>query len=193
MPKIKLGLLREGKIPIDRRVPLPPAHAVRVLKRFPDVELVVQQSNIRCYADQDYENEGIRVTESLEECDIVFGVKEVPVDALMVDKTYFFFSHTIKKQPHNRELLQQVLRRNITLVDYETLTDKQGKRLIAFGRWAGIVGAYNGIWTYGKRYNLFHLRRAHECFDLDDLRSEYKKVNLLPNNLFQFFGRACGL
>jgi len=180
MSKIKVGLLREGKIPIDRRVALPPAHAVRVMEQFPGVELLVQQSDIRCYTDQDYEHEGVKVIESLEECDIVLGVKEVPVDALMAEKTYFFFSHTIKKQPYNRELLQQVLHKNITLVDYETLTDKKGKRLIAFGRWAGRVGAYNSIWTYGKRYNLFHLRRAHECFDLDDLRSEFKEVNLPP-------------
>ena len=106
------------------------------------------------------------------------GVKEVPVPNLIAGKTYLFFSHTIKKQPYNRTLLQEVLRRNITLIDYETLKDSQGNRLVAFGRYAGIVGAYNALWTYGNRFNAFRLRRAFECFDVNDLKLELRKVNL---------------
>lgn len=180
MTETKIGLIREGKIPIDRRVPLTPVQAKTVMNRFPGVEVVAQTSDIRCYTDKEYEREGIRVVDSLEDCDIVLGVKEVPLDHLIQEKTYFFFSHTIKKQPYNRKLLQEILQRNITLVDYETLTDQTGKRIIAFGRWAGIVGAYNGIWTYGQRYNLFDTRRAYTCFDLDDLWSELSRINLPP-------------
>ncbi|MFW2366936.1 MAG: NAD(P)-dependent oxidoreductase, partial [Desulforhopalus sp.] len=180
MTKVKIGLIREGKVPADHRVALPPSHAAEVLKHYPEVEVVAQQSDIRCFRDEDYQNAGIKVVESLEDCDIIFGVKEVELSSLLAGKTYFFFSHTIKKQPYNRRLLQDILQKKITLIDYETLTNKNGMRVIAFGRWAGIVGAYNGIWTYGKRYNLFHLRRAHECFDLEDLKSEFSAVQLPP-------------
>lgn len=178
--KARIGLIREGKIPIDRRVPLTPAQAKMVMSRYPGVEVVAERSDIRCYADKEYEQEGIRLVDTLGDCDIILGVKEVPLDKLIPEKTYLFFSHTIKKQPYNRDLLQEILQKNITLIDYETLTDDTGKRIIAFGRWAGIVGSYNGIWTYGQRYNLFDIRRAYTCFDLDDLWSEISQVNLPP-------------
>ncbi len=177
---VTIGLLREGKVPVDRRVAIPPEQARRAMEKFPNVKIVAQRSEIRCYGDDAYEKEGVSVVDSVEHCDVLIGVKEVPVEDLIPGKTYFFFSHTIKKQPYNRRLLQEVVKRKITLVDYETLTDQSGKRIIAFGRWAGIVGAYNGMYTFGKRYNLFHLRRAHECFDFDDLRSEFSKVCLPP-------------
>lgn len=180
MTDTRIGLIREGKIPVDRRVPLTPAQAKRVMNRFPGVEVVAERSDIRCYADEEYEREGIRLVDSLEDCDIILGVKEVPLESLLPEKTYFFFSHTIKKQSYNRKLLQEILHKNITLIDYETLTDQTGKRIIAFGRWAGIVGAYNGIWAFGQRYNLFDTRRVYNCFDLDDLWSELDKINLPP-------------
>lgn len=180
MKKIKIGLIKEGKVPVDRRVALPPEHARKVIETYPHVEIVAQQSDIRCFTDGDYEDSGIKLVEKLDDCDVILGVKEVPIPLLLPGKTYFFFSHTIKKQSYNRSLLQEVLQKKIRLIDYETLTAKNGKRIIAFGRWAGIVGAYNGIWTYGKRYNLFHIRRAHECFDIEDLKSEFAKVTLPP-------------
>lgn len=174
----KIGIIREGKIPIDKRVPLTPVQARLVKDKFSGIELVVQSSDIRCFDDSDYEKEGIDVVESLEDCDIILGVKEVPLEDLLPNKTYFFFSHTIKKQPYNQPLLKKVVEKNIRLIDYEVLTNENGKRIVAFGRWAGIVGAYNGIWTFGKRYNLYNLRRAHECFDLEDLKTEFSKVKL---------------
>lgn len=180
MKNLKIGIIKEGKVPVDRRVALPPDHARQVLAQYPNVEIVAEQSDIRCFSDQDYENAGVRIVSSLDDCDVIFGVKEVPLPQLLAEKTYFFFSHTIKKQAYNRGLLQDILQKKIRLIDYETLTSKTGKRIIAFGRWAGIVGAYNGIWTYGERYNLFHLRRAHECFDLEDLKTEFAKVKLPP-------------
>ncbi len=175
----KIGIIKEGKIPIDRRVPLTPTQA-RQLKEKYQIEVKVQSSGIRCFSDDDYRNAGLSVVEEIDDCDIILGVKEVPIKKLTPEKIHFFFSHTIKKQDYNRELLRSVLDKNIQLVDWETLTNENGHRIIAFGRWAGIVGAYNGIWTYGKRYNLFNLRRAHECFDYEDLKSEFGKVKL-PN------------
>ncbi|WP_420317760.1 NAD(P)-dependent oxidoreductase [Ekhidna sp.] len=175
----KIGIIKEGKIPIDRRVPLTPFQAKQVKETF-DVEVLVQSSDIRCFSDDDYRNAGLEIVESVSDCDIILGVKEVPIEMLSENKTHFFFSHTIKKQDYNRELLRAILNKNINLIDWETLTNENGNRIIAFGRWAGIVGAYNGIWTYGKRYNLFNLKRAHECFDYEELKKELKKIDL-PN------------
>ena len=110
----------------------------------------------------------------------MLGVKEVPIKNLLPNKTYLFFSHTIKKQPYNRDLIKEILKKKITLIDYETLTDQNGVRIVAFGRYAGIVGAYNGLLTYGLKSNLFRLRRAHQCFDLNDLSTEYAKIKLPP-------------
>ncbi|MEM6297293.1 MAG: NAD(P)-dependent oxidoreductase, partial [Bacteroidota bacterium] len=177
---MKIALIREGKRPIDRRVPLTPEQCVEVQKLFPEVEIVAQPSPIRCFSDSDYTAAGIKLQEDLSDCDVLLGVKEVPIEELIADKMYFFFSHTIKKQDYNRELLRAILKRNITLVDYEVLTNEDGKRVIAFGRYAGIVGAYNGIWTYGKRLNLYDIKRAHECLDMKEMQGEYEKVKLPP-------------
>lgn len=175
---MKIGLIREGKIPTDKRVPFTPLQAEEIQLRFPDIKMLCQESDIRCFSDDEYRAHGIEVKKDVSECDILMGIKEVPIDLLLEGKTYFFFSHTIKKQAYNRKLLQAVLKKKIKLVDYEALTDRQGNRLVAFGRYAGIVGAYNGLWAYGKRFNLFSLRRAHECFDVNDLKLELRKVKL---------------
>ncbi len=175
---MKIGIVKEGKIPIDKRVALNPDQAKGVESKFPNVDVVCQPSEIRCYPDSSYENTGVKMADDLSDCEVILGVKEVPIPELLAEKTYFFFSHTIKKQPYNRELLRTILDKKIRLIDYETLVDENGQRIIAFGRYAGIVGAYNGIWSYGKRYNLFHLRRASDCLDLEDLKTEYAKVAL---------------
>lgn len=174
---MKIGIIKEGKVPIDKRVPLTPFQAKKVEQEF-NVEVLVQKSDVRCFSDADYENQGLKLVNDLRDCEVVLGVKEVPIDNLIPNRIHFFFSHTIKKQAYNRKLLQAILEKKIQLVDWETITNDGGKRLIAFGRWAGIVGAYNGLWTYGKRYNLFNIQRAHEVFDYEDLKSEYKKVEL---------------
>ena len=180
MQSIKIGILKEGKIPVDHRVPLTPAQAHNVERLFPDVKVTVQKSPVRCFDDKEYTDEGIEIVDNILDCDILLGVKEVPIVELCEDKTYLFFSHTTKKQPYNRELLREILRKNIRLIDYEMLMDKKGNRLVAFGRYAGIVGAYNGIWAYGKKYKLFNLRRAYTCKNLADLKTEFSKVKLPP-------------
>lgn len=180
MQKINIGLLKEGKIPIDRRTPLTPNQAVALQKAFPHVKVYCQSSTSRAFGDDEYREAGIEVVDKLSHCDILLGVKEVPASELVPGKTFLFFSHTIKKQVYNRVLLQQILKQNIRLIDYEVLRDDQGNRIIGFGRYAGIVGAYNGIWTYGKRFGLFDLKRAYECFNLEELRQEFEKVKLPP-------------
>jgi len=177
---IKIGLIREGKKPIDKRVPLTPKQAVAFQNQFKEIKIVAQSSNIRCFADEDYVKAGIEVVEDISDCDILLGVKEVPLQELIKDKTYFFFSHTTKEQPYNKKLLQTIVEKRIRLIDYEGLTDDKGIRVVAFGRYAGIVGAYNGILTYGKRYSLFNLRPAHKCHDLEDLKTEFSKVKMPP-------------
>lgn len=176
----KLALIKEEKRPIERRVALTPLQAQLLQQTYPHIQLVVQKSPVRCFPDTEYADAGLVLQDEVDDCDILLGIKEVPADKLIPGKTYLFFSHTIKKQPYNRKLLQEALRRNIRLIDYEKLTDPEGNRLVAFGFWAGIVGAYNAIWTWGKRFNLFDLRRANSCFDLEDLRKEYPKVKLPP-------------
>jgi saccharopine dehydrogenase (NAD+, L-lysine forming) len=180
MSKIKLGIIRETKNPPDKRVALTPQQCVEVLKQYPDIEIFVQPSELRGYKDEEYQKLGIELKEDLSACDILLGIKEVKILTLLDEKTYFFFSHTIKKQPYNRDLLRTILQKKIRLIDYETLTDIHGNRIIAFGRYAGIVGAYNGILTYGKKYNLFHLKPANECLDKNEMKSEYLKMKLPP-------------
>ncbi len=180
MSTIRIGLIREGKNPPDKRVAFTPAQVEEIQQLYPNVKIAVQSSDIRCFKDIEYKNSGAEIVTNVNDCDILFGIKEVPIDQLLANKTYLFFSHTIKKQPYNKNLLQIVLQKQITLIDYEALKDSQGNRLVAFGRYAGIVGAYNALWTYGKKNKTFSLRRAFECFDINDLKIELRKVILPP-------------
>ena len=179
MQPIKIGLIREGKIPPDKRVPFTPLQAEEIQHRFPNVKIICEASEVRAYKEYEYQDLGIAVGDT-SDCDILMGIKEIPTKNLLAGKTYLFFSHTMKKQPHNRGLLQEALRKKIRLIDYEALKDTQGNRLVAFGRFAGIVGAYNGLWVYGNRYKKYSLRRAFECFDINDLKLELRKVKLPP-------------
>ncbi|WP_339705464.1 NAD(P)-dependent oxidoreductase [Algoriphagus aquimarinus] len=178
---MKIGIIREGKNPPDKRVPFTPDQLRDIQKEYGGkMTIQVQSSPFRAYSDQEFLDAGIDVFEDISDSDVLFGVKEVPVDQLIDGKTYFFFSHTIKKQKYNRKLLKAVLEKNIRLIDYEALKDEEGNRVVAFGRWAGIVGAYNAFWTYGKKTDLFEIKRANECTDLKDLHLELSKVQLPP-------------
>jgi len=175
-----IGLLRETKTPPDRRIPFTPRQASGIMKLFPGVKVVVQKSNIRAFTDEEFRLHNIELADDMSGCDILMGIKEVSIPALIPGKTYLFFSHTGKKQAHNRDMFREIVRRNITLIDYEYLADRQGNRLVAFGRWAGIVGAYKGLRAWGLRYHLYHLKPAGECFDLDDLLAQLSNIRLPP-------------
>lgn len=173
---LKIGIIREGKTPPDSRVPLSPRHCKAISDR--GIDLKVQPSPGRCFTDEDYKNAGIKLSEDMTDRDILLGVKEVPIDDLLPDKTYFFFSHTIKEQAYNRDLLQAVIKKNITLVDYEVLTNENGGRVIAFGKFAGMVGAHNALWTYGQRTGAFELPRMKDLLDYAAAKEVYKSVKL---------------
>jgi saccharopine dehydrogenase (NAD+, L-lysine-forming) len=176
--RIRLGLVKETKTPPDRRIVLTPLQVIEVMNKFSHVEVVVQPSNIRAFKDEEYENQGIKLLEDLSDCDILIGVKEVKLDCLIPQKTYLFFSHTIKKQAHNQKLFRKCMELGITLLDHEILTDERGNRVVAFGRWAGMVGAYNGLIGWGLRNKTYNLKRAVECHDRIEISEELKKVKL---------------
>ena len=176
---MKIGIIREEKNPPDSRVPLNPSQCRDLMNLYP-IEIVVAPSATRCFKDEEYEAAGIKMQSDLSDCEVLMGVKEVPISALIPDKIYFFFSHTIKEQPYNRSLLQTIIKKNIQLIDYEVLTNDQGQRLIAFGVFAGMVGAHNGVWTYGRRTGKFDLPRMHSFFDYAAAKEAYAKMSL-PN------------
>jgi alanine dehydrogenase len=175
-----IGLSKERKNPPDNRVALSPIQCVALQQRYPEVQVVVESSPSRCFSDEAYREVGIQVVDSLEHCDVIFNIKEVPSEALIAGKTYFFFSHTIKKQPYNRTMLQSILQKNITLIDYEVLRYETGARVLGFGRYAGVVGTYNGLLVYGKKHGLFTLKPAHDSKNYADILTQLLRVDL-PN------------
>ena len=178
---MKIGIVKETKNPPDKRVPLSPENCEELKATFPTIELVVQSSDIRAFKDSEYTDLGIDIVSDVSDCDVLLGVKEVKKDRLLANKTYFFFSHTIKEQPYNRDLLNFMLKKNIKMVDYETLTYPKDGRILGFGRYAGIVGAFNAFLAFGVKSGDYSLKPANECHDYKELKEELKKVKL-PND-----------
>ncbi|MEP7277494.1 MAG: NAD(P)-dependent oxidoreductase [Bacteroidota bacterium] len=177
---LTIGLIREGKIPADNRVALTPAQCKWVQQQSAGIKIVAQTCAIRCFTDREFQLAGVEVKEDMSGCDILFGIKEVPVNMLLPDKTYLFFSHTKKKQPHNQALFKALLDKQITLVDYECLEHEDGQRIIGFGFFAGIVGAHNGLMAYGNRTGRFHLDRVYKQNNFRELIHTYFGLRL-PN------------
>lgn len=177
---MKFGIIKERKNPPDRRVVFTPEELARLKKEHPEVSIKVESSDIRFFTDEQYVNLGIEVSTDMSDCDVLFGVKEVPVEALIPNKKYFFFSHTIKKQPDNRKLLQAILEKNIELYDHETIVDANFKRLIGFGRYAGIVGAYNAFRAFGIKFGLYAIPKAETLSGKDALVDKLKRQILPP-------------
>jgi len=177
---LTIGLIREEKKPYDKRVALTPAQCTELLHHFPDLVILVQPSNHRCISDEEYAQVGLELTDDLSPCDILLGIKEVPLESLIPNKTYLFFSHTIKKQPHNRKLLREILKKNIRLIDYECLVWENGSRVLGFGRFAGIVGAHNAFLTWGMKFKQFDLKPAYKIADYKSLKEQYNHINLSP-------------
>lgn len=177
---LKIGLIREGKIPQDNRVALIPAHCKWLHLNFDDVKVVAQHSENRCYTDKEYERAGVEVKEDLSDCNLLLGIKEVPVDMLLEGKRYMFFSHTKKLQPGNQKLFKALLDKKITLIDYECLEHEDGTRIIGFGFFAGIVGAHNGMMAFGNRTGAFKLQRVGSVNSFQKLIHTYFGLQL-PN------------
>ncbi|MBW7893176.1 MAG: alanine dehydrogenase [Chitinophagaceae bacterium] len=177
---VRIGLINEGKIPADNRVAITPAQCKWIRQHFSNIRIIVQSSPHRCFPDQDYLRAGIGVKDDLSECDILLGIKEVPTDQLIAGKTYLFFSHTKKKQAHNQKLLQAIIEKGITLIDFECLEHEDGQRIIGFGFFAGVVGAHNGLMAYGNRTGLFHLERVYKQRSFRELIHTYFGLHI-PN------------
>ena len=178
IPIMHFAIIRERKSPPDHRVVLSPGDCQKVLSQFPEAQITVESSPIRVFSDEEYQEAGITVSTDIEDCEVLLGVKEVPIEALIPNKKYFFFSHTIKKQPYNRDLLRAVLEKNIELYDHEVITNTKGVRLVAFGRYAGIVGAYNGFRAYGLKTGLFDMPKAKSLKDRQALIMELQGLSL---------------
>ena len=174
-----IGLIREGKIPADNRVALTPSQC-RWLLRNDECKIIVQPSEKRCYSDTEYEKSGAVLQDNLTECNLLLGIKEVPAEMLIREKTYMFFSHTKKKQPGNQKLMHAMIDKKITLIDYECLEHEDGQRIIGFGFFAGVVGAHNGIMAYGERTKQFKLGRVYQHRDYRELIHTYFGLKL-PN------------
>jgi alanine dehydrogenase len=177
---MKFGIIKERKNPPDRRVVFSPKKLEEFKNKFTDAALYVESSAIRIFSDNQYKEAGFEITEDMSRCDVLFGVKEVPLEALIPNKKYFFFSHTIKKQPYNRDLLNAILEKNIELYDHETIIKENGTRLIGFGRYAGIVGAYNGFRAIGLKNKSFNLPKADSLDNRQELIAALNAIQL-PN------------
>jgi saccharopine dehydrogenase (NAD+, L-lysine-forming) len=173
----KIGILREGKVPPDLRVALTPEQCSKVQEEF-GVKIIVQPSPLRVFTDDEYRSAGLELSEDLTSCDLIIGVKEVPKDLLIPHKTYLFFSHTIKQQPHNQALMREIIHRKIELIDYEVIRDTRGKRLIGFGRYAGIVGAFEGLRAYGLKAGRYSLPSPASCRDRVHMESYFHRISL---------------
>ncbi|HJS01164.1 MAG TPA: hypothetical protein VJ780_09535, partial [Flavobacterium sp.] len=177
---MKFGILKERKIPADRRVVFSPNELVKLNNLYPEVIIKVERSPIRIFSDAEYQYAGFEVVDDISDCDVLLGVKEVPVESLIPNKSYFFFSHTIKKQAYNRGLLQELLAKNIDFYDHETIVNAENHRLIGFGRYAGMVGAYNSIRAFGIKFELFKLPKAATLLGKEDLIRHLKRIVLPP-------------
>ena len=177
---MKLALIKETKIPVDNRVPLTPEQVADLNRRFPQHEIVVQKSDIRAFTDDEYKKCGVKVVDRVDDCDVLFGIKEAKIKSLIPDKQYFFFGHIAKMQEYNRPLLQALISKHITFCDYEYLVNDNNIRVCAFGWWAGVVGVYYTLRGYGLKHGLYDLPKPDRRFTLDQLLNSLRTI-CLPN------------
>lgn len=177
---IRIGIVREGKTPQDNRTPFSPKQCKEIQEQYPNVTFVVQPSPIRCFTDDEYQSQGILLQEDLSSCEIIFGVKETLVETLIPGKTYLFFSHTKKAQAHNKKLMKALIAKKIRMIDYECLTHDDGHRVVGFGYWAGVVGAHNGLLTYGQRTGAYKLNPVHTMKNFLELKESYEAFFVPP-------------
>lgn len=177
----RIAIRREDKSKWERRTPLIPED-VRELKEKHGIETVVQSSPIRIFTDEEYKKVGAIVSES-PDAPFVFGIKEIPLHVFEEGKTYIFFSHTIKGQSYNMPMLKRMIELKTTLIDYERIVDEQGRRLIAFGKFAGIAGMIDTLWALGKRLEweglktpFLHIKRAYEYHSVKELEEESEHI-----------------
>jgi len=193
-----LGIRREDKNRWERRVPIIPKHVQQLKKKY-GIETIIQPSDIRIFSDKEYMDVDAKVQENLSPSSVVFAVKEIPINLFEPKKTYVFFSHTIKGQKHNMPMLKKMMDLGCTLIDYEKIVDKNGKRLVFFGRYAGIAGMVDTLWVYGQRANwekintpFSKIKQTFNYKNLGEIKNELKEVgkeikkNGLPDSITPF-------
>jgi alpha-aminoadipic semialdehyde synthase len=178
---MKFGVRDEDKSPWERRVPLVPAD----LKTLRDagIRTVVQTSPRRAFADEEFAAAGVPIQKDLADCDVIIGIKEIPPPKLQPGKIYLFFPHVIKGQPANMPMLQRLMEIKATLIDYERIVDEKNRRLIFFGRHAGLAGMINTLWALGRRLDIegvgspfSRLKQARHYADLSGAREDLQRI-----------------
>lgn len=175
---MKIGIIKETKTPVDNRVALSPEQVAMLQHNFINSEFYVQTSDIRAYSDDEYRSLGVKVVDNVDNCDILFGIKEATIESLIPNKHYFFFGHIAKMQEYNRPLLQDMIQKKITFSDYEYLVDDKNQRVCAFGWWAGVVGVYYTLRGYGLRTGKYNLPKPDLKFTLEILIKTLKEIEL---------------
>lgn len=191
----RIGIREEDKYVQERRVPITPEHAKRIMDVY-DIQIDVLHSEKRAFANDEFLKKGCNIVSDLDDQKIIFGIKEVPLSRIAKDKTYVIFSHVIKGQPHNMPMLRKMMENNCNLIDYECIVDDNNKRLIFFGRYAGLAGTINSLWTFGLRMKHLgistpfeKLKQTHTYFSLEQALDVVKEIgkdietNGLPEEL----------
>lgn len=179
MEQFVIGILKESKEK-ERRVSLTPADAELLLKNYPNLLIKAEPSEKRVYSNQQYSNAGVEITNNLSDCDLLVGLKEVDIHKIIPGKTYLFFAHVAKMQHRKKSYFKQLASKEITLIDYEYLTNKNDKRIAAFGYWAGIAGLYNAFYALGKRYKTFELPLVSSFISFSALLNKLNNLVLPP-------------
>lgn len=177
-----IGIRREDKNRWEKRVPLIPEH-IKEFKEKYNIETIIQPSQIRAYSNSDYSNAGAVVKEDLSSSPVIFAIKEIPIDFFEPKKTYVFFSHTIKGQKHNMPMLRKMMDLGCNLIDYEKITDERGRRLVFFGRFAGLAGMVDTLWIFGQRLKsenidspFNEIKQTIHYKNLDEISDHFKKI-----------------
>lgn len=177
-----IGIRHEDKYVMERRAPLTPGHVERLVKGK-QLDIVVQTSAKRVFTDQEYVDAGASIADNLDNCSVILGVKEMPVSFFEASKTYVFFSHVIKGQYYNMPMLKRMMELGCNLIDYEKIVDEQGKRLIFFGRYAGLAGMINSLWSLGLRLKeagyetpFLKMKQAHKYASLNEARQIISEI-----------------
>ena len=177
-----IGIRYEDKYLMERRVAIIPQHAKKLIESE-GLEILVERSPKRIFTDDEFSAAGAKVVSDVREAPVIFGVKEMPIDYFEDNKTYIFFSHIIKGQSYNMPLLRQMMKKKINLIEYEKVADETGKRLIFFGRFAGLAGMINSLWSLGMRLKekgietpFLRIKQSHKYDSLDEARDVISKV-----------------
>lgn len=192
-----IAIRHESKYEMERRVPIVPAHVGDLIKK--EYEVHVQSSSKRVFTDEEYRKAGAIVNNDISDADIIFGVKEIPLEELMKGKTYIFFSHVIKGQSYNMPMLKRLMELDCNLIDYEKVTDEFNKRIIFFGKYAGYAGTINTLWSAGQRYlrmgistPFVKIKQSHNYPSLAEAKKAINEVGLeimkngLPKEIHPF-------